>query len=73
MKILPSTNRHEEMLLKADDHYRYNSTSMTSDDLFLLHKQWGGLVYPSTAMLKVIKMSEIIFKRRVFKMRRDNK
>ena len=67
MKILPCTNCHEEMLLKAHDHCRYNSTSITSDHLFLLHKQWGGLIFPSTAILKVIKMSEVIFKRRVIK------
>ena len=55
------------MLLKGDDHYGYNSTSITSDHFFLLHKQWGGLIYPSTAVLKIIKMSEVIFKIRVIK------
>ena len=37
------------------------------DYLFLLYKQWGGLKFPSTANLKIIKMSETIFKRRVIK------
>ena len=67
MKILPCTNCPEEMLLKTDDHYRYNSTSITSDHLCLLHKQWGGLIFPSTAVLKIIERSEVIFKRRVIK------
>ena len=67
MKILPCTNCHEEMLLKADDHYGYNRTSIISDHLFLLHKQWGGLIFLSTAVLKIIKMSEVTFKRKVIK------
>ena len=66
-KILPHTNCHKEMLLKADDHYRYYSTSITLDHLFLLHKQWGCLTFPSTAILKIIKMKEVTFKWRVIK------
>ena len=63
MKILPCTNCHEEMLLKADDNCGYSSTSTTSDHLFLLYKQLGGLIFPSATILKIIKMSEVIFKR----------
>ena len=58
-------NLQGNVQLKADDHYGYNSTSITLDHLFLLHKEWGGLTFPSTAILKIIKVGEVIFMRRV--------
>ena len=60
MKVLQCTNCHEEMLMQRDDPRGY---LVTRHHLFLMHKQRGGLILPSSAVLKIIKTSEVIFKR----------
>ena len=65
MKVVQCTNCHEEMLIHRDDPHGYSGISIRRDHLFSLHKQRGGIIIPSSAVLKIIKRSEAIFKRRV--------
>ena len=65
MKVVQCTNCHEEMLIHRDDPHGYSGISIRRDHLFSLHKQRGGIIFPSSAVLKIIKRSEAIFKRRV--------
>ena len=65
MKVVQCTNCCEEMLIHRDDPHGYSGISIRRDHLFSLHKQRGGIIIPSSAVLKIIKRSEAIFKRRV--------
>ena len=68
-----SANKHHIFMswsefFKSDFHWRMKVSwqhGQKQYHLFLLHKRWGGFIFPSTAVVKIIKMSEIIFKRRV--------
>ena len=65
MKVVQCTNCHEEILIHRDYPHGYSGISIRRDHLFSLHKQRGGIIIPSSAVLKIIKRSEAIFKRRV--------
>lgn len=56
---------HKELLLKMDDPAAMNLPSYPVYSRFTHEKQRGGLVFPSCAVLKIIKATEVIFRQRV--------
>ena len=55
----------KELLLDPNDPCAINMTSYPIFTKFTTWKQYGGLVLPSPAVLKIIKATEVVFKRRV--------
>jgi hypothetical protein len=55
------------MLLDADDPHGNRSETYPPESILLLHKQKGGLIFPSPAVIKIITTAELIFKRKVIR------
>ena len=54
------------LLLDGDDPHSFTALGHPIHAKFTCFKQRGGLLSPSTAVLKTVKAAEIIFKKRVF-------
>ena len=62
---LTCTKCHAELLLDAGDPHGYRCETYPPDCVLTLHKQRGGLLFPSPAVLKIVKTSESAFKHTV--------
>ena len=66
--LLPKLKYKEcrsELLLDADDPHSFKASEYPRHVKFTCFKQRGGLLFPSTAVLKIVKAAEVIFKIRV--------
>ena len=61
---LECINCRSELLLDPDDKYAFRMPSYPVYAQFLRAKQSGCMVYPSYAVLKIVKATEVLFKRR---------
>ena len=55
-----------ELLLDVDDPNGFKAVSYRIHAKFTCFKQNGGLLFPSVEILKIVKATEVIFKKRVF-------
>ena len=65
MKTLKCTKCRSELLLNQDDPHALNTVEYPIHAKFTLCKQKGGLLLPSPAVLKIVKATEVLFKKRV--------
>ena len=62
---LDCTSCRSELLLDPNDCYASNMSLFPFYAKFTTSKQKGGLVFPSIAVLKIVKATEVIFRRKV--------
>ena len=60
---LECINCRSELLLDPDDKCGFHLPSYPAYTRFIRAQQEGGLVYPSYAVLKILKATEVIFQR----------
>ena len=65
LKTLKCADCRSELLLDVDDPNGFKVVSYPIHPKFTCFKQNGGLLFPSVAVLKIVKATEVIFKKRV--------
>ena len=65
MKKLKCTECKSALLLAANNPHALDRESYPLQAKFTCYKQNGGLLFPSQAVLKIVKVAEVIFKKRV--------
>ena len=65
MKELHCTTCRSELLLDVNDPHALQKCSYPVQAHFTCFKQHGGLIFPSLAVLQIVKATEVLFKRRV--------
>ena len=65
LKKLKCEDCQSELLLDVNDPHGFKAASYPYHAKFTCFKQNGGLYFPSMAVLKIVKATEVIFKKRV--------
>ena len=65
LKQLQCTVCRSELLLDVHDPHALRRYSFPVQTKFTQFKQQGGLIFPSLAVLRIVKATEVLFKRRV--------
>ena len=65
LKKLKCEDCWSELLLDVNDPHGFKAASYPIHAKFTCFKQNGGLYFPSMAVLKIVKATEVIFKKRV--------